>query len=79
MFDKCIPSPTLNVMLREDVAPVTVIGSANFTRPSSFTTSPVLAALCSLLSTKYPIILAVVSFMPSTSAFDENASSWAPN
>ena len=58
---------------------VTIIGSANFTRPSSLTTSLVLAALCSLLSTKYPTILAVVPFILSTSALDENASDDAPN
>ena len=59
-------------MLKEVVSAVTVIGFANFTRPSSLTTSPVLAALCSLLSTKKPVIVAEVLLIFGTWALDEN-------
>ena len=66
---RCIPSPTLNLILKEVVSAVTTTGFANFTRPSSLSTSPEDVAWCPLVSTKYPLIDAVVLLISGTSAF----------
>ena len=60
------------------VSAVTTTGFANVTKPSSLTTSAAFAALCSLVSTKYPAISAEVPLIFSASAFDEKASPTPP-
>ena len=58
---------------------VTTTESAKVTKPSNFSTSPVFAALCSLLSTKYPKISAVVPLIFYAVPFDKKASVGEPN
>ena len=58
---------------------VITTGFANVTKPSSLTTSSEFTARCSLVSTKYPSILAAVLLILGTDASAEKSSSDPPN